>query len=250
MVKNFFLICLSMFFISCDTRNKESQIIIFCASSLAPIVEQIAARWENDHPEKIIINAASSGVLARQIEHGAQADIYISANQEWMRYLIETQHLKNHPKSITKNQLALISEVSISYKSTDIDDVPYLLINLDRKIAIGDPSHVPLGKYTKEYLDHLKIYETLLSKLILSKDARSTLRLVELGEAELGFVYLSDAITSDRVKVIAEIPEEFHTRIEYQGILLNDLPTSKTFMDFLTSSKNFSIWKSNGFSVD
>lgn len=250
MIRNILLLILSIFVLSCNTTNKEPRLIIFCAASLSPIVEQIKLHWEKDHAEKIIINSASSGVLARQIENGAQADVYLSANREWMNYLTASLKLKNHPKSIVTNRLVIISSLSSSYEATDMKGILDLLNKLNCKIAVGDPGHVPLGKYSKQCLDQLKVYEDLSSKLILTKDARSSLRLVELGEAELGFVYRSDAFTSTRVKIIAEIPEEFHSKIEYQGILLNESTSSQEFLNFLTSGENSDIWKSNGFGVD
>jgi len=238
--------------VSCMPKNEsENQITVFCASSLFPIVEAIKIQWENNHKERIIVNSASSGTLARQLENGAPADIYLSANQEWMNYLLESPTLKKHPISIASNRLVVAAPVNSTLDSMDINRFLDTLGKLHTNIAIGDPGHVPLGKYTKQFMVHFMIYEALSSKLIITKDARSALRLVELGEAEVGFVYQSDAITSGKVKIVALVPDEIHEKIVYQGLLLDDSnPSSKTFMEYLTSTEVSDIWKINGFMFD
>ena len=248
-----FLIPFLLVFVLVQCKPKQhdnEEITIFCASSLSPVLQQITKDWTENHNVSITINAASSGTLARQIEHGAPADIYLAANPMWMEYLMEAKELKKHAKSIAVNRLAIIVLQNSAYKTTDIKNALELLKNLDGKIAIADPGHVPLGKYSKQYLDYTKTFESLKSRLIYAKDARSTLRLVELGEAEIGIVYLSDAMTSDRVKIIAKIPEAFHEKIEYQGLLLNDAPHCKAFFDLLNAPKNLNIWETNGFTIE
>ena len=107
-LRSIIIYLLSFALVSCGSKkSSEEGIKIFCAASLAPVIEQIKSQWENDHPQKIIINAASSGTLARQIENGAQADIFLSANHDWMDYLISSMNLKNHPEIIASNRLAV-----------------------------------------------------------------------------------------------------------------------------------------------
>ena len=211
-------------------------------------MEKIKVKWEKGHQEKIIINAASTGILARQIENGAQADIFLSANLDWMDYLIKTTSIKNVPKSVASNRLAIVAPFDAKINKMDFNEVLPALLNQNGKISIGDPGHVPLGKYTKESMDFYNMYSELSSGMIKTKDARNALMLVELGEASFGFVYLSDALTSKKVQIVAVIPQESHQPIVYQAIQLNDRnPGIKAFFEYISSVETKGIWAEMGF---
>ena len=231
---------------SCGSKKPSDSIMVFCASSLMPVMEQMKDKWEIDHVEKIIINSASSGTLARQIENGAQADIFLSANQDWMKYLVQRNKLVHLPRTIASNSLAVVAPIE-----SGMDSVDFIDLNLPEQkgnFSIADPGHVPLGKYTKESMEFYDIYNQLTTRLILTKDARSTLRLVELGEVSMGFVYLSDAKLSTKTRIISIIPEESHQAISYQAIIVNESnPGSACLLDFLSSDENIHIWKKMGF---
>ena len=234
---------------SCGNKiTHENEIVVFCASSLSPVLEQVKSKWEKDHFEKIIINAASSGILARQIENGAQADIFLSANMDWMDYLVNSMSINNQPQIITSNRLAVVVPFDDEIDSVDFNECLTVLVNQKSKISIGDPGHVPLGKYTKESLDFYKIYDKISSELILAKDARNALLLTELGEASFGFVYMSDAVSSKKVQVVSIVPAESHQPIYYQAIVVNYRnPKAMEFLDFISSEKTMMIWKEKGF---
>ena len=240
-----------MFFLLsfCGTRKaKDDTITVFCAASLTPVLEQIKTDWEKEHPEKVVINSASSGTLARQIEYGAQADIFLSANHEWMAYVLNATANSNTSQSFARNKLALIAGQDANIDSADFQSSVKILREGSGKVALGDPGHVPLGKYTKQTLEFYGIFESLQSRAILTKDARSTLRLVELGEADLGLVYITDALSSDQVKIVAVAPETSHEQIAYEAVLINDSnPSAKQFLHFLTSEKAALTWTRNGF---
>ena len=229
-------------------KTHENEIVVFCAASLSPVMEKIKVKWEEDHQEKIIINAASSGILARQIENGAQADISLSANLDWMDYLIKTTSIKNVPKSVASNRLAIVIPFDAELDSIGFKKLILVLLNQKGKISMGDPGHVPLGKYTKESMDFYNMYNELSFGLIKTKDARNTLMLVELGEAAFGFVYLSDALTSKKIRIVAVIPKESHQAIDYQAIHINDEnPGTKAFFEYISSLETKGIWAGMGF---
>jgi len=229
--------------------EKTSNIKVFCAASLLPVVTEIKAQWSKSHGEKIVINAASSGILARQIENGAQCDIYISANKDWMNYLSKSLNLKTQPITIASNQLAVCAPMETVLDSLDINILLKQGLASATNIAMADPGHVPLGKYTQQFFSYYAIDNNHLKNLIHTKDARSTLRLVELGEVSLGVVYLSDAITSKKVKVIAQVPSISHEKILYNSILISsNNSSSQIFLNYLNSSENKNIWIENGFS--
>jgi molybdate transport system substrate-binding protein len=245
----FTLYLLAIVFTACENQKKSSdEITVFCAASLTPVLEQIKTDWEKEHPSKVIINSASSGTLARQIEYGAQADIFLSANHDWMAYILDATANSNTPKTIAKNRLALIVGQDIKIDSANFESSIKLLQEDYGKIALADPGHVPLGKYTRQTLDFYGIFESVQPPAILAKDARSTLRLVELGEAAFGLVYLTDAISSDKVKIIAIAPETSHEQIVYEAVLINESnAAAKQFLVFLSSGQVKATWVRNGF---
>ncbi len=244
------IFCFLVFILlSCGSEKaNEQRIVVFCASSLSPVLEQVKSKWEKDHHEKIIINAASSGILARQIENGAQADIFLSANRDWMDYLVNSMSIDNPPQIIASNRLAVATPLDAEIDSTKFKELISVFKNKNSKISIGDPGHVPLGKYTKESLDFYQVFDEVSSDLIRTKDARSALMLVELGEASFGFVYLSDAVSSKKVQIVSLIPEESHQPINYQAIIVNDKKQGvQNFFKFLYSEETEGIWKGMGF---
>ena len=247
MTKYLFLLFFIFLLVSCNhKRSSEEQINVFCASSLFPVIENIRIQWENEHSEKVIINAASSGTLARQIENGASADIFISANQEWMNSLISSTKLESQPKIIASNQLVVVVPLSSQMDSMDYTFFINSLPNSTHHIAVGDPGHVPLGKYTKQAMTHYNA-DLATSKLNFTKDARSALRLVELGEVDIGFVYLSDALTSTKVRIVSQVPQNRHDLITYQAILINVNQSNKELINYITSPNTHNIWEKYGF---
>ena len=244
MLKQIFHFLIIAISLSCSPE-KEDRIQVYCAASLQPVIKELCLQWEESNKQKVVINAASSGTLARQIKNGAAADIYISANSDWMAYLQQTMQFDAEPISIAANKLALIVPEDSNAKIDSISDLAETSIG---KIAVGDPGHVPLGKYTKELLNYKGIYDKLKSKLILTKDARSTLRLVELGEASAGIVYYSDAINSARVEVVSIIPSDLHSPIVYESVLLNsESEASQSLFNFLTDQNQKEVWNKYGF---
>ncbi len=244
----FLVVIIALF--SCQTKKESHEkITVFCASSLAPVMEQLVKEWRKSHEERIILNVASSGALARQITHGAGADIFLSANRQWAEHLQQNIQIRQKPVKLAGNRLVLIaSSERQSDSSSSLDKTLQLIIAQGQKVAIGDPGHVPLGIYTKEALTALGLYEELKTHLIIAKDARSALRLVEWGEAPYGIVYDTDARSSQKIRELTMIPSDLHDPIEYDGLLINDRNVmAKRFLDFLASAKAKNIWKSMGF---
>ncbi len=244
------LFCLIIvFLVTCNgKRAVDSKIVIYCAASLTPVVEQFKNQWEKENNGKIIISSASSGTLARQLEYGAQADLFISANEDWMQYVIKSLELDNQPEIIATNKLAIITPLDVEVDSMNIDQILSCMADREGNISIGDPGHVPLGKYTKESLAYYSKYDEFSTRFILTKDARSALRLVELGEAEMGIVYLSDALSSDKVRIVGIAPEASHQKIVYKAIILNEKNlAAESFLALMTSEKSVEIWEGNRF---
>lgn len=245
--KSFYLLICIALLVSCKSEKKD-QIVVYCAASLTNVMEQIKADWTQGSQTEILINSASSGTLARQIEYGAEADIFISANHQWMQHLMEVKNIPSSPKVIARNRLVVIANIQSEFDSLDFEQLIKWLRTYQGKISIGDPGHVPLGKYTKETLEKYDVYDHLTNQLIQTKDARSALRLVEIGEAAVGFVYQTDADSSEKVRVIGVVPSESHSKITYEAILIDqENKQADRFLLYLSSGSTDKTWMQHGF---
>ncbi|MEO1653175.1 MAG: molybdate ABC transporter substrate-binding protein, partial [Bacteroidota bacterium] len=251
---SFFFGLACLFLLSYCTHNQEHveeerKISVFAAASLANVLEEIIDTFESTQEGKVKVNYASSGTLARQIEQGASADLFISANREWFDFLNEQGYFKTEDKGlIAKNQLVLICPRSAFQGRKELlQSSDFSKILGPGRLALGDPAHVPAGRYAKAALEYFDAYTDLKSAMIPTKDVRSALHLVELEEASLGIVYQTDARQSQKVKVLTVFPSNCHPSIEYLAATLNKKSTSKRFWAFLHSEKSKTIWKKYGF---
>lgn len=231
----------------CNSRPSKENISIFAASSLLGVVQDLSSHYSDSTGIEIQINSASSGTLAQQIQQGAACDIYLSANSKWMDYL-ETNHLLNLDTrcSPAKNQLVLVAYNKI--KCTDSFDITTLPSIIKRHIALGDPNHVPAGSYATEALQHLNIYSELETLILPAKDVGSALRYVENGECDYGVVYQTNALASEKVKLLYLFPDSLHQAIQYEAACIKPEKTKAiSFLQFICSEENDSIWVKYGF---
>ncbi|VTP60984.1 Molybdate-binding periplasmic protein precursor [Serratia rubidaea] len=184
--------------------SAADKITVFAAASLTNALQEIATQYQQGKDVQVVSSFASSSTLARQIEQGAPADLFISADQQWMDYAIDKQQMvKDSRYTLLDNDLVLIAA-----KDSKLDKVAITpqtdwqqLLNGER-LAVGDPDHVPAGIYAKEALQNLKAWSQLAPKLARANNVRSAMALVERQETPLGIVYGSDALASDKVKVV------------------------------------------------
>ena len=220
--------------VGCPKKATET-ILVCAASSTEPALIEIASAAKKELGAAFKINAASSSTVAKQIEQGAKCDIYLSANSQWMSYLEKKSLIKKNSKKILlKNSLVFIKSKNQKAKN---------------KFAIADPSHVPAGKYAKEALVNLGRYKELEKILLLGKSARDTLRLIELGEANLGVVYKSDALSSSKVSIDKEIAQKYYSKIAYPIAIVkkSKKKSSEKVLNFLFTKEASEIFKKWGF---
>jgi len=219
--------------------SQAESLSISAAASLAPSLEQAAKLYKNIYADDIIkINYASSSVLARQIQYGAAADIYLSANKKWIDFLESKNRLLSksiiplisNQLVIAKNNHAISKGISQSCfdQKTTIAMIK-TLGSINQKVVVADMTHVPLGIYSKQVLINTGQFELFTEKLIPSANARSALAFVEQEHAKFALLYYSDAINSDMVDIVCIIPSDFHDPINYY--LAKVSPTSKTSQD-------------------
>lgn len=223
---------------------------VFAAASLKNALDDVAAAWKQAGGAPVAASYASSSTLAKQIEQGAPADVFISADAQWMDYLI--QHtLVRSPHDLLGNRLVLIAGKD---SKADIDIRPGfdLAKSLgDGRLAVGDPSNVPAGIYAKEALVKLGAWDAVQAKLAPAADVRGALVLVSRGEAPLGIVYETDAKIDPNVRIVAVFPEDSHAPIRYPvaAVKASANPEAAKFVAFLDTPAAGAIFTRYGFSI-
>ena len=223
--------------------NDSQKITIFAAVSLQGVLEAICTQYSKTHSTEIVTSYASSSTLARQIAQGAPADIYLSANSEWMSFVEEQGAIVLATKQVVaSNRLALIMS-----KDTATSTWPNILS--EDKVAVGHPEHVPAGMYASQALKSLELWDSLRPHLLQTSNVRRALRLVEMEEAKYGVVYQSDVQASTKVNKILLFPQDSHAPIEYSLAVTKagDRAEVHQLFEFITQ-RNEHTWKSWGFS--
>ena len=234
---------------SSEEPVEKVELMVSAAASLTDALEEMKALFEDEHPDITLrFNFASSGKLVQLIEQGAPSDVFLSASTKDMDKLQDEKLIDEATRvDFTANELVLIAEKNSSLTVDSFEDIDPASID---HFAIGEPESVPVGRYTKEVLDHLDLWPSLQSKIVLGSDVRQVLTHVEMGNADLGVVYSSDAKISDQVKVLASANTEWHGPIVYPGAVVADIEypeEAKAFLKFLTSEKGKEILGKFGF---
>ena len=228
-----------------------ADVTVFAAASLTNALQDISAQYKKEKQVDVVASYASSSTLARQIEQGAPADLFISADQQWMDYAIDKQQmLANTRFTLLGNELVLIAPKDSKITKVEIDKKTNWKKLLEGgRLAVGDPDHVPAGIYAKESLENLGAWSTLAPEMARANNVRSAMALVERAETPLGIVYGSDAVASDKVKVVGIFPEASHKPVEYPMAIVkgHENPTVTAFYDYLKSPAAAVIFEKYGF---
>jgi molybdate transport system substrate-binding protein len=235
----------------CTVAYAQEKITVYAASSMTNAVNELIAAYQSTQPLDIVPVYAGSSALARQIEQGAPADIFISANDNWVTHLLNKNIVASDKVTLLAgNQLVLIAPQSSKLNSLAVNDVAAWLDALNgSRLAIGNTMAVPVGIYAKEALEKLKVWPSLTPMLAQTNNVRLALALVERQEAALGIVYKTDALMSNKVKVVHEFDSSLHSAIHYPLVQLTERDTVNQFMIFLRSDQAKSILQNYGFSV-
>ncbi|QOL13930.1 molybdate ABC transporter substrate-binding protein [Dickeya dianthicola] len=236
---------------SANTALAQDKVTVFAAASLTNALQDIAAQYQKENQVSIVASYASSSTLARQIEQGAPADLFISADQQWMDYAQGKQLTENDTRyTLLGNQLVVIAPKSADTKGFKIDDkTDWKALLKGGRLSVGDPDHVPAGIYAKEALQKLSAWDTLSPLMARANDVRAAMILVEREEAPLGIVYGSDAVASTKVKVVGIFPENTHKPVEYPMAIVkgHNTPAVKSFFDYLKTPQAAVVFKQYGF---
>lgn len=240
---------LSLFLTAAPTRAED--ILVFAAASLKESLDEAARRYQTASPDRILISYAASSTLAKQIEAGAPADVFISADSEWMDYLATRRLIKAATRTdLLGNSLVLIAPKgsAITLKLTSGIDLAGAL--KDGKLAMGDPDHVPAGKYGKTALEKLGLWASVRAQVARAENVRAALAFVARGEAALGIVYGTDAAAEKSVKIVDTFPADSHPPIVYPAAeTANGKAAAGRFLAYLGSPEAKLLFRRFGFVV-
>ncbi|GLX67887.1 molybdate ABC transporter substrate-binding protein [Paenibacillus glycanilyticus] len=233
-----------------DTKTKVD-LTISAAASLTDALTEIQKAYEEKNPEvKLQFNFGASGALQQQIEQGAPADLFLSAAAKNLKALVDKQLIETDKQTnLLGNELVVVvpadSKLAVASEA-DLtkEDVKH--------VAVGIPESVPAGNYAKESLTNAKLWDSLQTKAVQAKDVRQVLQYVETGNADAGFVYKTDALTSDKVKIAFTVDSATYTPITYPIGVVKATKHSKEAEDFysyLQSQEALDVFVKYGFSV-
>ncbi|MGM0576554.1 MAG: molybdate ABC transporter substrate-binding protein [Myxococcota bacterium] len=231
-----------------DDADGSDPLHLLAAASTKTPVEAVARRFEEAHDVEVRVSTAASSTLARQIDAGAPADLYLSADPHWVDWLRERDHVAaDVGVDVAGNRLLVVAQTGTDWTWAPGED---LASAFDGRLAMGDPSHVPGGRYGREALESTGDWEALRSRLAPTADAPSALTHVARGTAGAGIVYGSDATTRENVRIVGRLPAEDHRPIRYVAIRPSGSthPLAGALLDALVSPEGREAFLSHGFS--
>jgi molybdate transport system substrate-binding protein len=240
----------AIFLLSTAHPARADTVTVFAAASLKESLEAVAKDFEAASGHKVVISFGASSALARQIEAGAPAEIFVSADLDWADYLDGKKLLAPGTRlNLLKNTLVLIAPASstTSLKLAPGVNVAQALGN--NRIAMANPESVPAGKYGKAALESLGAWAGVKDKVAGAENVRAALALVSRGEVPLGVVYRTDALADKGVRIVDTFPETSHAAIVYPAAVTTNAKqrAAKALLDYLSSAAAKPVWQRYGF---
>jgi len=246
-----FLILLSAAW-STVASAQAPKLIVFAAASLKDALDEANALYQRDKGQDTATSYAASSTLAKQIEAAAPADVFISADLDWMDYLAKRNLIKPETRAnLLGNRLVLIAPVASGGKLSIAPNFPLAQALGNGRLAIADPNGVPAGRYGKAALESLGVWSSVADRLAPAENVRATLALVSRGEAPLGIVYQTDANSDKGVQIVGTFPDNTHPPIIYPiaVVAASTNPGAPGYVAFLKSPTARPIFEKQGFTV-
>lgn len=227
------------------------EVTVLAAASLTDALNEIITEYNKDCNDTILTSYAGSGELVQQITGGASCDLFVSASKANMDDLEKGDYIDTDTrKDLLGNTLTLIA----TNEAADKVSMDALTTDAVTQIAIGEPETVPAGKYASQVFDNMKITDQVEGKIVKAKDVRAVLNYVETGDAECGFVYMTDAklLKEGSGKIVAEVDESLHDPIVYPAAILKDAPQKEAatkFYEFIQGDYAKGVFEKYGFTV-
>jgi molybdate transport system substrate-binding protein len=247
-----FLLLLCVLLVPLTARAQE--LTVFAAASLTDAMKDVSAQWVKAGHQPLRMSFGSSSTLARQIEQGAPANVFASADGKWMDYLADKNLIvADSRQDLLGNDLVLVVPAGKPRHVTIGAGFDLIgLLGPTGRLAVGDPAHVPVGIYAEQALKQLGMWASVEPRLARTDDVRSGLLLVERGEAPAGIVYATDASVSKGVMVAGTFPASSHDPISYPFALTKagDTPEARALLAFLAGSQARAVFVQRGFKVE
>jgi len=230
----------------------QEKVTIFAAASLKNALDAVNAACEADVGEQATISYAASSALAKQIEEGAPADVFMSADLDWMKYLADKNLIKTDTEvKLLGNRIVLVAPADSKAEAKIEKGFDLAGLLGDGRLAMANVAAVPAGKYGKAALQSLGVWASVEGKVAQAENVRAALALVSTGEAPFGIVYKTDAAADPNVRVVAIFPENSHPPIVYPVAQTAESTASQTpaFLKCLQSAKATQLFEAQGFTV-
>jgi molybdate transport system substrate-binding protein len=233
--------------LAATSGHADDRLLVFAAASLKNALDEAVASYG----KKVVASYGASSTLARQIENGAPADVFISADLEWMDWLEKKGLLApGTRRDLLGNRLVLVSPAANPSRLEPAAGFPLAKALGSGRLALADPNSVPAGKYAKAALQKLGVWNEVAGRLAPADNVRTALAFVARGEAPLGIVYATDAREEPRVVVAGVFPESTHPPIVYPAAVLRGArPGARELLDFLASPRARAIFGKHGFAL-
>ncbi len=235
-----------------SAARAQQPVLVFAAASLKNALDEINAQYQRDKAIKVTTSYAASSALARQIESGAPADVFVSADLDWMDYLAQRALIRADTRAnLVGNAIVLIAPKTSPVQLTPARDFALAAALGDGRLAMADPARVPAGKYGKAALEALGVWPAVAARVAPAENVRAALLLVSRGEAPLGIVYETDAAVDPGVRIVGRFPPDTHPPIVYPIAVTRDArnPAAADYVAYLRSPAARPMLQKQGFTT-
>ena len=248
----FVLLALSSTVWNSPASAQGQKLIIFAAASLKDALDEVNVAYQHENSQETATSYAASSTLAKQIEAAAPADVFISADLDWMDYLAKRNLIKPETRAnLLGNRLVLIAPVNSPLNLAIGPNFPLAQALGNGRLAIADPNGVPAGRYGKAALESLGVWSTIADRLAPAENVRAALALVARGETPLGIVYQTDAASDKDIKIVGIFPQDTHPPIIYPiaVVVSSTNPAALGYLAYLKSRAARPTFEKHGFTV-
>jgi len=229
--------------------QQKPELLVFAAASLTNVLGELSTTYTAQAGVPVKLSFAASSVLARQIEAGGKADVFVSADQEWMDYLQARGLIdKATRRNLVGNRLVLIAPADSKIELKIAPGFPLAKALGDGRLATADPDTVPVGRYARSALASLGMWDKIQDRLVRADNVRSAMMFVASGEVPLGIVYSTDALVDSKVRIVDTFPPNTHAPITYPAAAIKDgRGETIAFLNFLAGEQARDTWIKFGF---
>jgi molybdate transport system substrate-binding protein len=230
---------------------RAAHLTVFAAASLTDAMQNVGERYETKKHRRVVFSFAASSALAKQIENSAGADIFVSADEDWMDYLDSKGLIDDSTrKDLLGNSLVLIAPADTHTAIKITNHFPLRALLHGGRLSMADPDSVPAGRYGRAALIALGVWPSVQDRIASAENVRAALAYVARKETPLGIVYKTDAMAEPKVRIVGRFPDGSHKPIVYPAALIKDAtPGAKDFLDYLSSPDAKAIFEGAGFTV-